>query len=70
MDRERGRGKFSGCLRVTHQDVIPKLSAVCPLPLTATAAFVLVPTVCHCVERPMKSLQNDDCDRKQQEHAG
>lgn len=55
---------------MTRQDVIPKLSAVCPLPLTVTAAFVLVPTVCHCVERPMKSLQNDDSDRKQQWHAG
>lgn len=51
---------------MTPQDVIPKLSAVCPLPSTVTAAFVLVPTGCHCEERPMKSLQNGDCDRKQQ----
>lgn len=51
---------------MTRQDVIPKLSAVCLLPLTVTAVFVLGPTVCLCVRRPMKSLQNDDCDRKQQ----
>lgn len=55
---------------MTRQNVIPKLTAVCPLPFTVTAAFVLMPTDCHCVERPpMKSLQNDDCDRKQQWHA-
>lgn len=67
MDWEHGMGgKFSGCLRMTRQDVIPKLSAVCLLPLTVTAVFVLGPTVCLCVRRPMKSLQNDDCDRKQQ----
>lgn len=66
MDREHGEGgEFSGCLRMTRQDVIPKLSAVYPLSLTVNAVFVLVPTVCLFVVRPMKSLQNDDGDRKQ-----
>lgn len=37
---------------------------------TVTAAFVHVPTVCHCEEKPMKSLQKCDSDRKQQWHAG
>lgn len=68
MDLEllRVRLEFSGCLKMTRQDVIPKLTAVWLLHLTVTPAFVLVPTVCHCVERPMKSLQNDDCDKEQQ----
>lgn len=35
-----------------------------------TAAFVHVPTVYHCEEKPIKSLQQCDSDRKQQWHAG
>lgn len=60
---QRGREEFCGCSRMTRRAVIPELSAVCPLPLTVTAAFVPVPTVVHCVQGP---LQTEDCDRKQQ----
>lgn len=41
-----------------------------PIASAVTAAFVRVPTVCHCEETPMESLQKGDGDRNQQWHAG
>lgn len=54
---------------MTRQDVIPKLSAACPLPY-CHCCFCPCAHCLSCKERPIKSLQNVDGDRKQQQRAG
>lgn len=40
------------------------------LQLSAAASLSVRPLTVFVAERPMKSLQNDDCDRKRRSHAG
>lgn len=77
MDREHGRagergGGVGGILWMFEDDAsgCHSLTVSCaPVTFNSLASLCLptpVLTVCLCVKRPMKSLQNDDCDRKQQ----